>query len=61
MKSNTPAQKFRLESEECQLNAEKSENPADREAWLQLANHWARLAQAAQLRPLLERMRIDPE
>lgn len=61
MTSNTRAQKFRLESEECQLNAEKAENPADREAWLQLANHWTRLAQAAQLSPLLERMRIDPE
>jgi hypothetical protein len=55
MKRETPAQRYRRAAEECQLNAEKAERSADREAWLRLAADWTKLAQAAELNPLLGR------
>ena len=55
MKSETPAQRYRREAEECKRNAEKSMNGADREAWSRLAEDWTRLALGAELHPKLGR------
>lgn len=55
MKSETPAQRYRREAEECERNAEKSMNGADREAWSRLADDWTRLALGAELHPNLGR------
>ena len=61
MKRETPAQKYRRAAEECRLNAENAERSADREAWLRLAADWAKLAQSAELNPLLEARRRNPD
>jgi hypothetical protein len=61
MRYETPAQRFRREAEQCQINAEEAENPRDQEAWRRLADDWTKLALAAQLNPLLERGRTDPD
>jgi hypothetical protein len=60
MKRETPAQKYRRATEECQLNAEKAARSVDREAWLRLAADWAKLAQSAELNRLLEARRRNP-
>jgi len=54
MKSETPAQRYRREAEECQLQAEAAQRQVDREAWLRLAADWMKLAKSAELNPLLE-------
>jgi hypothetical protein len=61
MTRETPAQKYRRAAEECQLNAEKAARSADREAWLRLAADWAKLAQSAELNPLLETRGRNPD
>lgn len=61
MRYETPAQKFRREAEQCLINAEEAQSPHDQLAWRRLANDWAKLARAAQLNPLLERVRVDPD
>jgi hypothetical protein len=57
MKSETHAQKYRREAEECNLNAQSAMRTVDREAWLRLAADWMKLAESAELNPLLERLR----
>jgi hypothetical protein len=54
MKSEIPAHRYRREAAECELNAERATNRADREAWQRLANDWMKLAQAAEANPLME-------
>jgi hypothetical protein len=49
MKSETAANRYRREAEECRRNAEKAMRPVDREAWLRLAADWAKLAAGAEL------------
>ena len=43
-------QKYRQQAEECQKMAEKVFSPLDKEAWLELAADWLRLAQMAERR-----------
>jgi hypothetical protein len=57
MKSETPAQRYRREAEECQLNAQRAMRTADREAWLKLAADWMKLAKSAQLNPMPDILR----
>jgi hypothetical protein len=57
MKSETPAQKYRREAEKCQLSAAKAVRTVDREAWLRLAADWTKLAESAELNPLLDKLR----
>jgi hypothetical protein len=57
MKLETPAQKYRREAEECKLNAKRAMGAVDREAWLRLAADWMKLAESAELKPQLERLR----
>lgn len=44
VKTETAAERYRKEAAECELNAEKTTNAADREAWQRLAEDWMRLA-----------------
>ena len=44
MRIETAAERYRKEAAECELNAEKTTNAADREAWQRLAEDWIRLA-----------------
>ena len=41
------AHRYLCEAAECELNAEKATNQADREAWKCLADDWKKLARAA--------------
>ena len=43
-------QKYRQQAEECRKMAEKVFSPLDKEAWLELAADWLRLAQMAERR-----------
>jgi hypothetical protein len=49
MTSETAANRYRREAEECRQNADKAMRPVDREAWLRLAAEWAELAKSAEL------------
>jgi hypothetical protein len=42
--SQADAQRFRKEADECHELAEKAMSPQDKEAWLQLAEDWLKLA-----------------
>ena len=44
MKTETAAERYRREAAECELNASKTTNAADREAWQRLAEDWMGLA-----------------
>ena len=58
MKSETAANRYRREAEECRQNAEKAMRPVDREAWLRLAADWAKLAAGGELNnSLLDKLR----
>jgi len=57
MKPEAPAQRYRREADECQLNARKAMRTADREAWLKLAADWRKLAESAELNAMLETRR----
>jgi hypothetical protein len=46
--SQTDAERFRKEAQECRELAEKATSPADKEAWLHLAEDWLKLAQEAE-------------
>ena len=56
MNRETPAQRYRREAEECELHAHKAIKAADRAAWLKLAADWTKLAESAELNPLLDRV-----
>jgi hypothetical protein len=45
--SETDADRFRQEAEECRRFAERSASPLDKEAWLRLAGDWIKLAENA--------------
>jgi hypothetical protein len=45
--SQADAERYRREAQECRELAEKAESPLDKEAWLQLAGDWLKLAQEA--------------
>jgi hypothetical protein len=53
--SDTAADRYRREADECRRSAENALRPIDREAWLRLASDWERLAEGAQLNPLLDK------
>ncbi len=44
MKTEDAPHRYRREAAECELNAAKATNQADREAWLGLAKDWMKLA-----------------
>ena len=44
------ADRFRWKAEECRKSAEQADDPIDKEAWLQLASEWLKLAEDAALR-----------
>jgi hypothetical protein len=46
------AERFLGEAEECVRQAEIAINPLDKQAWLELAEDWIRLAQAAKERDI---------
>jgi hypothetical protein len=48
MTSETAANKYRREAEECRRNAESALRRIDQEAWLRLAADWAKLAEGAE-------------
>ena len=48
--SETDAERFRKEAEECRDWAARAINPTDKEAWLHLAADWIRLAEDAEQR-----------
>jgi hypothetical protein len=48
MNSQTAAQGYRREAEECELKAKRAEKWIDQEAWLRLAVDWKTLARAAE-------------
>ena len=49
MNLETPAQRYRREAAECELNAEKATNGADRQAWQSLSDDWLKLARGAEI------------
>ncbi len=53
MKLETPAQRYRHEAAECEVNAEKATNGVDREAWQRLAEDWMKVARGAEINPRL--------
>jgi hypothetical protein len=53
MKPETVAHRYRREAVQCELNAEKATNAADRLAWQRLAEDWTSLAQGAEINPCL--------
>jgi hypothetical protein len=55
--TETAAQRYRREAEECRLNAERAKNPVEREAWLQLAEDWMKLARGEDLNCIWQSMR----
>jgi hypothetical protein len=57
MNRETPAQRYRREAEECEQRANGAIRAADRAAWLKLAADWTKLAESAELNPLLDRLR----
>jgi hypothetical protein len=57
MTSETAANRYRREAEECRWNADKAMRPVDREAWLQLAAEWAKLAESAERSLSLDKLR----
>jgi hypothetical protein len=50
MTPESAADRYRREAEECRQNAERAIRPIDREAWLRLADDWAKLAEATEFR-----------
>jgi hypothetical protein len=42
--------RFRCKAEECRKSAKQADDPIDKEAWLQLASEWLKLAEDAALR-----------
>jgi hypothetical protein len=57
MKPDNPAQRYRRQASECELNAKTAANGVDREAWEKLAHDWAKLAKGADVNP---RMNAEP-
>jgi hypothetical protein len=53
MKLETPAQRYRRQAAECEVNAKNAANGTDREAWQRLAQDWSKLAQGAEVNPRL--------
>ena len=54
VKTENDAHRYYCEAAECELNAEKATNRADREAWKRLADDWVKLARGAELNPFIE-------
>ena len=44
--TNTNAERYRKQAEECRKLAKKSANQFDKKAWLRLADDWIKLAEA---------------
>ena len=58
VKTENDAHRYYCEAAECELNAEKATNRADREAWKCLADDWTKLARAAEVNPFIETLRF---
>jgi hypothetical protein len=48
--TETDAERFRREAEDCRVIAEKAISPLDKEEWLRLAAEWLKLAVEAESR-----------
>jgi hypothetical protein len=48
--TETDAERFRQEADECRNLAERSASQLDKEAWLRLAGDWIKLAENAEQR-----------
>jgi hypothetical protein len=48
--TETDAERFRKEAEDCRILAEKAISAPDREEWLRFATEWLKLAQEAESR-----------
>jgi hypothetical protein len=48
--TETDAERFRQEADECRKLAERSASQFDKEAWLRLASDWIKLAESAEQR-----------
>lgn len=46
--TETDAERFLKEADECRQMAARAINPADRDGWLKLANDWMKLASEAE-------------
>lgn len=47
--TETDAERFRKEAEDCRAHAEKAISPLDRDEWLRLAGEWLKLAVEAKV------------
>jgi len=54
VKTENAAHRYHREAADCELNAEKATNWADREAWRGLAEDWMKLARASEANPFTE-------
>jgi hypothetical protein len=48
--SESEADRFRRQAEECRIQAAKAVSPLDKEAWLRVAGDWIKLAQSSDAR-----------
>jgi len=58
MTTEPAAERYRREAEECELNADKTTNLVDQQAWQRLADDWMKLARAAELNPRMNGLRL---
>ena len=54
MRPEAVIQRYYREAEKCELNARRALKPVDREAWLQLAEDWRKLARAVEVNPIFD-------
>jgi hypothetical protein len=54
VKKEPTAHQYHRKARECEMNAEKTTNAADRHAWQGLAEDWLKLARAAEVNPLMD-------
>lgn len=59
MPSETHVDHYCRQAAECELNAEKATNLADRLAWRRLAEDWTNLARGAMVNPRLDADKSD--
>jgi hypothetical protein len=57
--SESAADRFHWKAAECRKSAEQADDPIDKEAWLELASEWLKLAEDTALRHLRDSGRAD--
>jgi hypothetical protein len=60
MMPETPAEKYRREAEACRLKAGEATNSVAKQAWLQLAADWTKLARSTDLNQEWQAMQAPP-